>query len=66
MNKREAADITKVEKKGEVYLVRGTAQGRKASFFTDARSLDSMSPKEAESFLRRSVRNTADRNKEDD
>ncbi len=54
---REKADITKVEKRGEGYIVKGVSKGRHAEFYVDAHTLDNMPHHEAEAFMKRSIHN---------
>ena len=54
---REQADITKVEKRGEGYTIKGVSKGRHAEFHVDARTLDRMPHKEAEAFMKRTIHN---------
>lgn len=52
---REKADITKVDKRGAIYTVHGTYKGRRASFHVTAPSLESMSHKDAQDFMKRNI-----------
>lgn len=54
---REQAEVTKVEKVGDGYRIAGISRGKKAEFFTDAKSVEHMSRTEAHNFFKRTITN---------
>ncbi len=54
---REKADVTKVDKHGEIYTVHGVSNGEHVAFHVDAKALESMPTKDAKDFMRRNLHN---------
>ena len=62
---RDKVDLTKVDKRGEWYTIKGMIKGRETSVEIPAPTIESRTRREAESLMRRSLYGTAQSEKGD-